>query len=161
MNTEDLIRLTLRPITLADARRYVAEHHRHNLPPQGWLFGVAVEDHERIRGVAVAGRPVARALDDGHTIEITRSCTDGASNANSMLYGALWRAARALGYRRAFTYTLASESGASLRASGWTRDAELAERGGWDNGRHRVEVDLFGNERTPTGPKVRWVKAAA
>jgi len=82
-------------------------------------------------GVACAGRPVARHFDDGLTIEVNRSCTDGARNANSMLYGAVWRAAKAMGYRRAITYTQAEESGASLRAAGWVRVKSIAPRGSW------------------------------
>ncbi|MGT2493099.1 XF1762 family protein [Cupriavidus basilensis] len=47
-------------------------------------------------GVAIVGRPVARALDDGWTLEVNRLCTDGTSNACSMLYAAaLARGARA------------------------------------------------------------------
>ena len=38
--------------------------------------------------------------DDGTTIEVTRVCTDGTANACSLLYGAMWRAAKALGYLR-------------------------------------------------------------
>lgn len=48
-----------------------------------------------------------------------------------MLYGATWRAAKAMGYLRAYTYTQHDESGASLRAAGWVRDAELEARGSW------------------------------
>jgi hypothetical protein len=72
-----------------------------------------------LHGVAIVGRPVARHLDNGWTVEVNRTCTDGTANANSMLYGAAARAARALGYRRLITYTLKSESGASLRGAGW------------------------------------------
>lgn len=79
----------------------------------------------------MAGRPVARGLDDGHTIEVVRLATDGTPNACSMLYGACWRAARALGYVRGVTYTQTDESGASLRASGWTLAAELDPRKPW------------------------------
>lgn len=82
-------------------------------------------------GVATAGRPVARHFDNGITLEINRTCTDGSRNANSMLYGAVWRAARAMGYCRCITYTQADESGASLRAAGWTRVKELRPRGSW------------------------------
>ncbi len=48
-----------------------------------------------------------------------------------MLYGAVWRCARAMGYLRAVTYTQHDESGASLRAAGWRRVKELAARPGW------------------------------
>lgn len=155
------VRLRLRPVRLAEARRFIGKHHRHNLPPQGWLFGVGIEDVEHVlRGVIVAGRPVSRELAaDGRSVEVTRCCTDGVENGNSMLYGAIWRGAKALGYERAYTYTLTTESGASLRAAGWDVDAVLPPRSGWDNGRARVEVDLFGNSRTPSHvEKIRWVK---
>ena len=66
-----------------------------------------------------SGRPVSRYLDDGFTLEVTRLCTNGAKNACSFLYGAAARAAAAMGYKRIITYTLESENGASLRASGW------------------------------------------
>ena len=112
--------LTLRPIDLSEARAFVQQHHRHNLPPPGHKFSIACYDGDRLCGVAIVGRPVARRLDDGLTLEITRDCTDGTYNACSMLYGACVRAARALGYKRIITYTLESEPGTSLKASGWT-----------------------------------------
>lgn len=151
--------LTLRPVTLAEARRFVGQHHRHNLPPRGHLFSVGVEARGELVGVAIASRPVARMLDDGRTIEVVRTCTDGTENANSKLYGAVIRAASALGYERAYTYTLATESGASLKASGWTRDADLTPRPSWDTpSRPRQQIDLFGNDRRPPCAKVRWIK---
>ena len=61
------------PVSLKEARRFVGEHHRHNRPPQGWKFGVGLMNGTgQLRGVAVAGQPIARALDDGETIEVTR-----------------------------------------------------------------------------------------
>jgi hypothetical protein len=151
--------LELRPITLRAAREHVANWHRHNLPPQGGLFAVAVADNDQIVGVAIVGRPVARMLDDGYTAEVTRVATTGAHNACSMLYGAACRAAKSLGYRRIYTYTLQSEPGTSLRASGWSHDADLRARNTWDTPtRQRQQVDLFGNDRRPTEPKTRWTK---
>jgi hypothetical protein len=109
----------------------VAELHRHNKPPRGHKFSVGLYDGEQMVGVAMAGRPVARAFDDGLTLEINRTCTDGTRNANSMLYGACWRAARAMGYRRCITYTQADESGASLKAAGFVKVKELPPRASW------------------------------
>lgn len=68
-----------------------------------------------------------------------------------MLYSTAWRAAKALGYRRLITYTLAEEGGASLRASNWRL---IGERGGgtWNrpnNGRARVDLH-------PTQAKLLW-----
>jgi hypothetical protein len=107
------------PMTLAEANHFVETHHRHHGKVQGHKFSIGLHADERIAGVAIVGRPVARHLDDGMTLEITRCCTDGVRNGCSMLYGAAWRAAKALGYRRLITYVLADESGSSLRASGW------------------------------------------
>lgn len=123
--------LEIRPITLRAAAAFIAQHHRHNKPPRGHKFSVAVHDDGELVGVACAGRPIARHFDDGLTLEVNRSCTDGTRNANSMLYGAVWQAARAMGYRRCITYTQAEESGASLKAAGWVRVKELAPRKGW------------------------------
>lgn len=123
--------LQLTPITLAEAKAFVGYHHRHNKPPVGHKFSIGVRDEGQLRGVVVVGRPVARAFDDGFTAEVSRSCTDGAPNANSMLYGAAWRAARAMGYLRLITYTQAEESGASLRAAGFVKVADRPARGSW------------------------------
>ena len=71
----------------------------------------AATDDKVLRGIAIAGRPVARLFDNGQTLEVTRVTTDGYRDACSMLYGACWRAARALGYRRLVTYTQAGEGG--------------------------------------------------
>lgn len=123
--------MNIEPITFRDACAFVAQHHRHNKPPQGHKFSIALRNSGALVGVAMAGRPVARHLDDGLTLEVNRTCTDGTRNANSMLYGAVWRAARAMGYRRCITYTQAGESGASLRAAGFVMVKRLNARKGW------------------------------
>jgi hypothetical protein len=79
----------------------------------------------------MCGRPVARAFDDGFTLEVNRTCTDGTRNANSMLYGAAWRAGKAMGYTRCITYTQHDECGTSLRAAGWIRVKEIQPRKSW------------------------------
>ncbi|NDE18569.1 hypothetical protein EBZ80_27060 [bacterium] len=141
--------ISLVPITFRKACEYIDLHHRHHGRPQGWLFGVGVEAGGVLVGISCVGRPVARMLDDGRTCEITRLCTDGTKNAPSMLYGASARAARALGYRRILTYTLASESGVSLRASGWIDEGE-AGGGSWSRpSRRRIDS-------APTETKRRW-----
>ena len=123
--------MRIRPITLREASAFIAEHHRHNKPPRGWKFGVGLAAGDALVGVATAGRPVARHYDDGLTLEVNRTCTDGTRNANSKLYGAVWQAARAMGYLRCITYTQADETGASLRAAGWVKVKELPARASW------------------------------
>ena len=153
--------LTVRPITLREANAYVAQHHRHNLPTNGHKWSIACYDGDRLVGVAIAGQPVARKLDDGLTIEIRRVCTDGTYNACSKLYGACARVAREMGYRRVITYTLVSEPGTSLKASGWIM---AGEAGGvsWNQPSRPREVyqeTLFGVERKyPEEKKIRWEK---
>lgn len=124
--------LTIVPITLRTAKAYIAALHRHNPSMTGWKFGLGVcDDNGEMRGVLVAGRPISRHLDDGLTIEVNRTATDGCPHANSALYGAAWRVAQAMGYRTFVTYTQADESGASMRAIGATLVRRLPPRKGW------------------------------
>lgn len=87
-------------------------------------MGVALGD--QVRGAAIIGRPVARMLDDGWTAEVTRLATLGDHNACSMLYGAAWRACRALGWRKLITYTLAEEGGVASALQAGAASGRLA-----------------------------------
>ena len=153
--------LEIRPITLTAANAYVAQHHRHNLPTNGHKWSIACYEGKRLCGVAIAGQPIARKLDDGMTIEVRRVCTDGTRNACSILYGACARVAREMGYARIITYTLVTETGTSLKASGWKCDGEA---GGvtWNvpsRPREETQITLFGEERKyPACKKIRWEK---
>ena len=131
------------------ACEFVRRYHRHHEPPVGHKFSVAVNDGEKVVGVAMVGRPVSRRLDDGWTLEVNRCCTDGTKNACSALYASCWRASRAMGYRRLVTYTLPEEGGASLRGAGWQLVGE-AGGGSWDRA-ERPRVD-----DAPTQTKLRW-----
>lgn len=150
--------LELMPISLKAANAYVETHHRHHGPVVGYKFAVGVVarvgDGHTLCGVGIAGRPVARLLDDGRTLEITRVCTNGNRNAPSMLYGALARAAFALGYKQVVTYTLCTESGASLRGAGWICQGR-AGGGSW-NRKHRPRRD-----KAPLEEKLRWERRLA
>ena len=151
--------LKIRPMGLRDANRYVAELHRHNMPTNGHKWSLACYDGDRLCGVAIAGRPIARMLDDDETIEVRRVCTDGTRNACSKLYGACARVAKEMGYRRIITYTLQSESGASMRAVGWTNCGDAGGHS-WNTPsrpRELYQTTLFGTvEKYPTETKIRW-----
>lgn len=125
-------RLCAAPITLADANRYVETFHRHNGRLPAARFSMAAVDAAtgEVHGIAIAGIPKARMLDDGLTLEVNRVCTDGTRNCCSFLYGCCKRAAKALGYALLITYTQADEDGASLKASGWECDGD-AGGGSW------------------------------
>lgn len=141
--------LELQPVSYPEACEFIRKHHRHHLPPQGWKFGLAVNDGGKVVGVVTVGRPVSRMLDNGWTLELTRCCTDGTKHTASKLYAAAWRATRALGYRRLITYTLVEESGVSLKAAGWKVIGE-AGGGSW-NRAERPRIDTH-----PIGQKVLW-----
>lgn len=148
------MRLRIVPITLRAANAFVGQHHRHHPAVRGCKFCIAVSDCAgEIRGVAIVGRPVARGLDDGRTVEVTRLCTDGARNACSMLYRAAWRAAAAMGHTKLVTYILESENGASLRAAGLRR-VELVRGRSWSCASRPRD------DKHPTAPKWRWELAA-
>jgi hypothetical protein len=149
--------LELVPISFADACRFVAEHHRHHAPPRGAKFSVGVAADGVLVGVAIVGRPVSRVLaaDEISTLEVTRSATDGTRNANSILYGAAWRAASALGYRRLVTYTQEGEGGASLRAAGFLLIAERPPRKGWSTPSRPRE-----NQGTDGVARMLWERSA-
>jgi len=144
----------LRPITLRAARSFVDEHHRHNEAPQGHKFSIGLWTGNKLIGVVMVGRPIARANDDGVTAELTRCCVlEGQPNANSLLYAAAWRSAKAMGYKRMITYTLPNESGASLRAAGFvvTGNTRPSPRG-WDVPGRRRDAPV----RYPSSEKIRW-----
>jgi hypothetical protein len=107
------------PLTQAEAKAFVAQHHRHHRPPVGSLFQIGLSSNGEVCGVVIVGRPVARLLQDGWTAEVLRLCTNGTPNACSKLYAAAWRAAQSLGWKRLITYILDTENGASIKAAGW------------------------------------------
>lgn len=156
----DAPRLHIRPASFADACAFVAAHHRHHRPPRGHKYSIAVADSTgRLTGVVIVGRPVARAFDDGYTLEALRVCTDGTRNACSALLGAAWRTARASGHTRLITYTQDGEGGASLRGAGWRLVAVRPARPGWDTPTRRRAASGTENiarilwEITATGPR--------
>ena len=142
------------PMKHATANEFVRRLHRHSRPTVGAIFCVGVADDE-LRGVAIVGRPVARMLDDGATVEILRVATDGARNACSMLYGACRRISREMGYARILTYTLPEEGGASLRGAGFRFDGEAgAPAKNWHNRPGRTAMPI-GDDLV--GGNWRWV----
>jgi hypothetical protein len=143
------MKLRVTPITFAEANEFIRLHHRHHKPVPGSKFCLAVSDDCEVRGVAIVGRPVSRHLDNGFTLEVNRLATTGERNACSMLYGAAWRVCRAMGYLKLITYTLPTEGGASLRASGWRCLGE-AGGGSW-NVPSRPRVDTH-----PLQRKLKW-----
>lgn len=122
--------MRLAPITLKAALKQVRAWHRHLPELQGGMFAVQVVNADGVcLGVGIAGNPPRVWQGQGRLV-ISRVATEGAENACSMIYGALARAAKALGYREVWTYTLPDEPGTSLRAAGFV-DAGMTRGGEW------------------------------
>ena len=144
-------KLVIVPVTREIAMQYVEDHHRHLGKPTGTIFqiGCAKLETNTLCGVAIVGNPVARLINDGWTLEVNRCCTDGTRNATSALYGACWRVAKGLGYRRLITYTHVAESGESLKGAGWKIVGEVAPQT-WHR-KKRPAVD-----KGPSTAKFKW-----
>jgi len=145
--------LKLVHVELDTANAFVTDLHRHHKRVTGHRFSIGAVDTltDLLVGVAIVGRPVARMTDQKYTVEVIRLCTDGTKNACSFLYGAASRAAQALGYIRIQTFILESESGVSLKATGWSKGHTTAGGDGWQS-RPGRKTDQ------PTEPKVLWYK---
>ena len=144
--------LELRPISFRPATEFVKQHHRHHGATAGCKWCLAAYEGDKLVGVAICCRPVARKLDDGTVCEVARLCTDGTKNACSFLYGACARVAKEMGYSKIITYILDSETGSSLKASGWKLENEKCGGGSW-NVPSRPRED-----KSPACLKQRWSK---
>jgi hypothetical protein len=149
--------LVVVPMSLREANEFVESYHRHNgrTSRDGGKFAIGASTGDELVGVAIVGRPLAAALQDGWTAEVLRTCTleDAPKGSNSFLYARCWRVWREMGGRRLITYTLASESGASLRGAGWTVISESQAHNGWNRpniGRLRRWQPIYGQL------KFRW-----
>lgn len=150
-------------MSLKDANKFVHNHHRHHGIVVGYKFALGLEVEDQMKGVAICSRPVSRHLDDGFTLEVSRVCVIDADNGCSKLYSACARAAKEMGYSKIITYTLSSESGISLKASGWQCEEISVGGKAWNSSgainRTASTTDLFGIKiKYPAELKTRWIK---
>jgi hypothetical protein len=139
-------------LELKEANEFVDRLHRHHKSVHRDKFRIGVADDDGIlRGVVQVGRPVARHLDDRKTVEVVRLCTDGYPNACSFLYSRASRIAKEMGYQKIITYILDSEDGISLKATGWTHEADT-------KGHHWSCPSRPRQTTAPTCDKQRWSK---
>lgn len=131
------------PLELKQANSFVDELHRHHDPVFRDKFRVGAMLDGKLVGVVQIGRPVSRMLDDGRTVEVTRLCSDGTENVCSFLYGRAAKIAREMGYSKIITYILQTEPGTSLRAAGWTLEAEKCGGGSW-GGQAQPQTGYYG-----------------
>lgn len=146
-------KIRIAPVTNEAAKAYVDSFHRHHGSSVQARFCVAaIDETAKVRGVAMVGRPVARLLDDGWTLEVNRLATDGCENACSALYGAARRIAKEMGYRKLITYIREDEPGTSLRAAGWHFEEAIRARSWNMPGRAR-------EDKTEIVRRGRWAVA--
>lgn len=123
------------PLTLRAANDFVEKHHRHSARTSndGGKFAIGLEQDGELVGAAIVGRPVARMLQEEGTAELLRCCvsTSAPRNACSRLAARAKRVWQLMGGTRLVTYTLLTESGASLRASGFILEAAVPAAA-WD-----------------------------
>lgn len=150
------------PIEFKAACAYIDQNHRHHKGPPRDKFRVACEEDGKIVGVIMVGRPLSRHLCDGKTLEVLRCCTNGKKNVSSFLYSRAARISKEMGYEKIITYILESETGISLKASGWECEDPSCGGGTWNRPsrpRELTQLTLFGEvQKFPTVKKQRWVK---
>lgn len=140
------------PIGLRAANEFVRQHHRHNKPVRGHKFALALHKDNIMIGVAIAGRPLARSLDNGKNLEVLRVCViEGNKNACSKLYARIKRIGQLMGYEKVITYTLKTESQSSLKAILATPVSFEAGGQSWNHGKRKRQEQTISMER-----KIRW-----
>lgn len=140
------------PITVKAALKLVKLWHRKLPDLQGGLFAVAL-GYPIINGVGVAGNP-SRVWQGTARLVISRVAINDVKNGCSIIYGALSRAAKALGYREVWTYTTPDESGTSLRAAGF-ENMGLSRGGSYDRPSRKRDNPVNGEQ------KRRWRRRLA
>lgn len=152
------MKLKVCPLAVKEANAFVKRYHRHNAPVLIARFAIGATLDGQLVGVAIVGNPLARALTTKGVAEVTRLCTNEHAPLGtcSFLYARCWRVWEAMGGEKLITYTLQSESGASLRGAGWVQEALLDGRSGWDTPARRRQNQAISGE-----PKIRWSKESA
>ena len=155
-------KLIVVPLTLRKANEFIIEYHTHNKKVAGCKFCIGVMFNNSLEAVAIVGRPVARKLDDGFTVEILRLATKqkGIKNLCSLLYSRSWRIWKLMGGKRIITYTLEKEKGISLKSCGYTpfkserydkEKTRIFKKGkGWTTRKGRIWQEIQKQKR------IRW-----
>lgn len=80
-------------LSMKDAEAFLKNHDRHYKAPVEPICAIGVKDDSGLHGAAILGR-----RSDG-VGELAHIYVDGISQGYSLLYGACWRALKALGYK--------------------------------------------------------------
>lgn len=111
----DLSSLVIVPIRLSTARAFIAWTREEPLSPHEAIFAIGANTGTGVLvGVVMMGRPIANALDDGRTVQITDLATDGTPKAGAALLCAARWVALAMGYGRLIDCASGGRAGASV-----------------------------------------------
>lgn len=149
--------LRIKPLTLSQANELVEKWHRHHKKVQGHRFSLGLWD-ESINdyvGAAIVGRPVCNNVEQYGVAEVTRLVTNGTKNACSALYGACARVAKEMGFQKIQTYILQDEPGTSLKACGWSKEADTGTSNYHLSRKDKCQRTI---NTLASGPKQRWAK---
>lgn len=144
--------------TVKAAIKQVKTWHRHLPDLQGGLFAVSVQLNGECIGVEIFGNPSRVWQNTGRGVIVRVAARERlppvgnhAAPVCTMIYGSLCRAAKALGYNEAWTYTLPEEPGTSLRAAGFV-EMGMSDGGEWGRP-SRPRKNAVRAE-----PKKRWLR---
>jgi hypothetical protein len=153
-------KIRVQPTTIKKANEFIKTFHRHHRPTirnSGRWALAAINDENDLVGVVIAGNPVSATYMDGYTVELTRLCVaeDAPKGTCSFLLGKCCSIWRTMGGTRVITYTLATESGSSLKGAGWALAGEVKPHKRWQNktkadGVHRAALEIYELK------KLRW-----
>lgn len=87
-------------LSVKDAEAFLARHERHYKAPVEAICAIGVADIDSEMRVTLHGAAILGRREPG-VGELAHIYVDGASQGYSLLYGACWRALKALGYERA------------------------------------------------------------
>ena len=97
--------MKLIPLSVKDAEAFLKSHERHYKVPVEPICAIGVGEDATIPGSTpqniLHGAAILGRREDGDA-ELAHIYVDGAYQGYSLLYGACWRALKALGYERAW-----------------------------------------------------------
>tara|TARA_B100000614_G_C14344739_1_gene410422 strand:- start:71 stop:574 length:504 start_codon:yes stop_codon:yes gene_type:complete len=145
--------LATKPITIKTANEFIKDYHRHHRPTirnSGRWALAAIDLNGEMVGVVIAGNPVSATYMDGYTLELTRLCVKeiAPKGTCSFLLSKCCSIWRTMGGQRVITYTLATESGASLKGAGWKLSGTVKPHKRWTNknkvdGLDRTHLEIY------------------
>ena len=84
------------PLKLADAEAFLKSFERHYKAPVNPVCAIGLQEEDgKLHGAAILG------MNDAGDGELAHIYCDGVSSGYTMLYGATWRAFKAMGYTKA------------------------------------------------------------